>query len=223
MSVFYLTALTLLPIAVFGRGLSSYSSKELYSLAENNAVLSIDSSRDNQDVNLLNFYGKVQTSCEFNDCFDAVVATGRTNFIGDGGDLANIYVPPNNYDTWKQYMSAEKELKMSPTEGEFIYHMKNDTLSCLIIELRWVFSPSFNNEQKTSPRYDCVGTPIAMNWDCHLDWALTTECSFNSTTNQVEALYTIVNLGQEKIDGEGQVIVVNQRDNESPSTYVFKK
>ena len=158
------------------------------------------------------------TPCEFTDCFSAVVATGRTNFQGDGGDLANIYVPANDYDTWKQSMPLEPAAGLQPLEGEFTYHLKNDTLSCLTIELRWMFAPSHSKE----PTYKCVGTPIAMNWDCHLDWALTTECSFNSTINQVQALYTIANLGPEQEPGNGRVIVVNKHDGGDPRVHVSR-
>jgi hypothetical protein len=125
-------------------------------------------------------------------------------------------------------MSPDYEAGIPPLEGEFVYHMRNETLSCLVIELRWTFAPSRKTDHTTAnsqahvPMYACVGTPIAMNWDCHLDWALTTECSFNVTTNQVEALYTVKNLGPEQVYGEGQVIVVNQRNDEEPVATVFR-
>ena len=163
--------------------------------------------------------GKLQTKCDFDDCFSAVVTTGRTNFQGDGGDLANIYVPPNDYDTWKQYIPATLAagVNVSPVEGEFTYQFKNETLSCLVVELRWAFAPSRDEK----PTYTCVGTPIALNWDCHLDWALTTECSYNATVNQVEALFTVTNLGPESEYGEGGVIVINQRNEEDPVVTTF--
>lgn len=147
------------------------------------------------------------------------MTTGRTNFQGDGGDLANIYVPPNDYDTWKQYISAPSAIAsaVSPVEGEFTYQLKNETLSCMVIELRWAFAPSRDD----NPTYSCAGTPIALNWNCHLDWALTTECSYNTMEKQVEALFTVTNLGPESEYGEGTVIVVNQRDDEEPVVTTF--
>ena len=86
-----------------------------------------------------------------------MVASGRTNFAGDGGDLANIYVPANSYDTWKQYIvKGDAE----PVEGEFIYQMRNATRSCLTIELRWGFARE--SSAKGEPMYECVATPLAM-------------------------------------------------------------
>jgi len=49
-----------------------------------------------------------------------------------------------------------------------------------------------------------------MNWDCHLDWALVTECSYNVTSQEVSAVYTVTNMGPERIAGEGKVIIVNK-------------
>ena len=157
--------------------------------------------------------GKIQSQCDFANCFVAVVASGRTNFEGDGGDLANIYVPANDYDTWKQFVSSES----AAVEGEFVYQMQNDTHSCLTIELRWGFAPTSYEEGASgdkSPVYQCAATPLAMNWDCHLDWALVTECTFNSTSNQISALYTVTNMGPERVAGEGQVIIINKHEGE---------
>ena len=144
------------------------------------------------------------------------MASGRTNFEGDGGDLANIYVPANDYDTWKQFIVPGDEV---PVEGEFIYQMQNETLSCLTIELRWGFA---RDSDSAEPYYQCVATPLAMNWDCHLDWGLVTECSYNSTTNQISALYTVTNMGPERVEGEGKVIIVNKHGEEKNRVRVLK-
>ena len=162
--------------------------------------------------------GKIQTECEFDDCFSAVVASGRTNFVGDGGDLANIYVPPNDYDTWKQFIPAD--FNDEALEGEFVYHMQNQTLSCLTLELRWGFKRGTGT--RGEPFYQCMGTPLAMNWDCHLDWAIVTECSFNATSNQISALYTVTNMGPEKVEGEGQVVIVNKHSDEQDHVRVMR-
>jgi hypothetical protein len=194
--------------------------------------------------------GKIITVCDFPEaeCFRAEVTTGRTNFHGDGGDLANIYVPANDYDTWKQYTtsgtSADFETPSAsvsssvslPVEGEFIYQLRNDTLSCLTVELRWMFGSAPQQQIPSSaaavvhprgeakePEFMCVGTPIAMNWDCHLDWALTTECWYNSSSSLVTAVYTVTNLGPEEVDGEGRVIVVNKKDDQPPAVTVVRK
>ena len=67
-----------------------------------------------------------------------------------------------------------------------------------------------------------MGTPLAMNWDCHLDWAIVTECSFNATSNQISALYTVTNMGPEKVEGEGQVVIVNKHSDEQDHVRVMR-
>lgn len=130
--------------------------------------------------------------------------------------MANIYVPANDYDSWKQYTSAR-----AGVEGEFVYQMQNETLSCLTVELRWGFAAG-GSDAKDEPVYQCMATPLAMNWDCHLDWALVTECSFNATTNQVSALYTVTNMGPEQVYGEGKVVIVNKHGDEEDRVRVVK-
>ena len=146
-----------------------------------------------------------------------------------------ISMPANDYDTWKQYVKAAPGgpvhslreatgTNINAVEGEFVYQMQNDTLSCLTIELRWGFAPPRHSDEDVSastsggtmhgPQYECAATPLAMNWDCHLDWALVTECSYNSTSNTVSALYTVTNMGAERVEGEGKVIIIHKHGDE---------
>lgn len=140
------------------------------------------------------------------------------------------------------YIPTNQEFGSVPSssivEGEFIYQMRNSTLSCLTIELKWMFAPGLttsststpgaidnvrHSNQVKEPEFRCVGTPIAMNWDCHLDWALTTECWYNSTSQLITAEYTITNLGHEEVDGEGKVVVVNKKDEQQVNIHVMKQ
>ena len=161
--------------------------------------------------NMIQFYGKLVNTCDESangNCFSAVVAGGRTNFIAEGGDLANIYVPHDDYDTWRQHSSIEKHKVM---EGEFVYQLQNNTLSCLTVQLRWTFEHSVGNGNPL-PLVGCQAVSLAANWDCHLDWAVTAQCRYNADTQQAEALYNVVNLGPEKIPGSPSVLSVFQSD-----------
>ena len=76
----------------------------------------------NEDT-AVQFYGKISNTCDESagdNCFRAVVTGGRTDFTGEGGDLANIYVETNDYDTWKQNAVGMKQI-----EGEFVYQLQN--------------------------------------------------------------------------------------------------
>ena len=166
-----------------------------------------DTQRNKTDPRALNFYGRIINTCGFADslCFSAVVASGTTNFLGDGGDLANIYVPANDYDTWRQ-VSADA------THGSFIYQLSNNSLSCLTIELQWSFAPS--ELPSREPEFTCAAVSIASNWDCHLDWGLSAECSYDRTENQVNAVYNVVNLGPEvSAESGGKVFSVRKVGN----------
>ena len=79
------------------------------------------------------------------------------------------------------------------TEGEFVYQMANSTLSCLTIMLQWDFSPptQLPHQSKSPDFFHCSAAPLAMNWDCHLDWGLTVDCSYNETTNSIQAVYVL--------------------------------
>mmetsp|Transcript_25194 Transcript_25194/g.32769 ORF Transcript_25194/g.32769 Transcript_25194/m.32769 type:complete len:206 (+) Transcript_25194:3-620(+) len=170
------------------------------------------------DPSNLNFYGKIISECSFENCFNAVVSSGRTDFHGNGGDLANIYVPPNDYDTWRQNIPNNTGY---PLEGEFVYQLQNDTLSCLTIELQWKFSPPYS--KLTLPVYSCSIVPIAQNWDCHLDWSLSAECSYNSTLNQIEAIYTVTNLGPEQVQNHGGLLVLQKKGSNKETTKVIRQ
>lgn len=166
------------------------------------------------------FNGMIETTCEFEQCYSAVVAGGRTNWQSNGAnsDLANVYTPENDYDKWVQSVpmkthtySAEK------TEGEFVYQMANSTMSCLTIMVQWDFLPLPNTDTSSkSPIYHCSAAPLAMNWDCHLDWGLTVDCSYNQTTNSIQAVYGITNMGPEAVSGEPAVVVVSRIDEQRP-------
>ena len=116
-------------------------------------------SKPAHSLDVTQFYGRIINTCDKaanGNCFSAVVASGQTNFVGEGGDLANIYVPSDDYDTWRQSTSAGKNIK-----GEFVYQLSNDTLSCLTVELYWSF--------KNMHEFSCEIMALAANWDCHLD------------------------------------------------------
>jgi len=159
------------------------------------------------------FYGKLVNTCDEaagGKCFSAVVAGGRTNFGGDGGDLANIYVPENDYDTWRQQASGRWQEQV---EGEFVYQLQNSTLSCLTVQLRWWFGRS--GAAGDAPHVGCQAVSLAANWDCHLDWAVAAECAWNAETQQAEALYTVVNLGPEQAPGVATVFALSRSDGSS--------
>ena len=230
-------------LTIYSKLISQYNVLDLYE-----SINTVDKKNEisEESESNLKFYGKLQTPCEFDQCFSAVVAAGRTNFVGDGGDLANIYVPPNDYDTWKQFIpynddykeqldSNKNQFHMSnsnsntngpnPIEGEFIYQLQNDTLSCLTIQLKWMFTyPQPHPSTSTpSPHYQCMATPLAMNWDCHLDWGLTTECSYNTTDNQINAVYTVTNMGPEQEEGSGKVIIINKHGDNEFKTHIYRQ
>lgn len=156
-------------------------------------------SKPTRSLDITQFYGRIINTCDEaanGNCFQAVVASGRTNFVGEGGDLANIYVPSDDYDTWRQSTSAGKRI-----EGEFVYQLSNDT-SCLTVELKW----SFSNVHE----FSCEIMALAANWDCHLDWGLSvTGCDYNPDSKQIEAVYEVVNMGPEK--EPGGVVVTQDR------------
>jgi hypothetical protein len=165
------------------------------------------------------FYGKLVNTCDEaagTNCFNAVVAGGRTNFIGDGGDLANIYVPWNDYDTWRQ-----KSTEGDQISGEFYYQLQNSTLSCLTVQVSWFFGPGIpNDEFPQPPQVSCQAVSLASNWDCHLDWAVTAQCTWNREAQQVEALYSVVNLGPEKEPGAPRVSHISQQDGKKEIVHV---
>ena len=158
-------------------------------------------SKPTHSLDITQFYGRIINTCDEaanGNCFNAVVASGRTNFVGEGGDLANIYVPSDDYDTWRQSTSGGNSI-----EGEFVYQLSNDTLSCLTVELYWSF--------KNVHSFSCEIMALAANWDCHLDWGLSvTGCDYNPDSKQIEAVYEVVNLGPEKAPGG---VVVSQDHN----------
>jgi len=168
---------------------------------------------------IVQFYGKLINTCDAaagDNCFSAVVAGGRTSFVGEGGDLANIYVPYNDYDTWRQHspIAIDSTHSVLPTEGEFVYQMRNvtesgrstdDTISCLTLQLKWTFQPA---QQGGGPTVGCDAVSLAANWDCHLDWVVSAKCQWNSDTMQVEAEYQVVNLGPEKEPDNPSVLSV---------------
>jgi hypothetical protein len=167
------------------------------------------------------FNGKIVTTCEFEECFSAVVAGGRTNWqsTGANSDLANIYTPENDYDKWIQLVSSDSR---TTTYGEFVYQMANSSLSCLTIMLHWEFTPIVVPVEN-SPIYDCYAAPLAMNWDCHLDWGLTVDCTFNTTSKSIEAVFGITNMGPEAVEGEPAVVVVTQTNEHKPVVSRVKK
>jgi hypothetical protein len=219
---FFIAALLLLNFAALKvNSLSVAEAKHLISQSDSFDTKTSSSGDVNPDD--LNFYGKIVSVCEFEDCFSAVVASGRTNFYGDGGDLANIYVPANDYDTWRQSIPNNTG---SPVQGDFIYQMQNESLSCLTIELKWSFSPavvvmghsllqqvSSKELSPAEPFYSCEAVAIASNWDCHIDWLISAECYFNSTLNQISALYTVTNLGPEQQVDNSKVISARKLGN----------
>ena len=111
--------------------------------------------------------------------YGAFLASGSTDYTGNSADLANIYIPADDYDTWRQRSSE-------PTRGSFTYQIRNETLTCLVIEVRW----GFNLQEK--PGYMCAAALIASNWDCHLKWALdVTVCAFDERLRQLNATYVL--------------------------------
>ena len=184
-----------------------YAASSLRALADKESQREEVAAISNKD--LVQFYGKLFNTCDAaagTNCFSAVVASGRTTFTENGGDLANIYVPANDYDTWRQHSDVSLS-GHAQTEGEFVYQLQNDTLSCLTVQLSWAFQRAESLEG--TPLVSCEATSLAANWDCHLDWAVTAECAYNPTTLQVESYYHVVNLGPERKPGEPSVLVVN--------------
>lgn len=196
------------------------------------------SSVNSTDLWLVDFYGKIMNNCEVDDCFQAVVSSGRTNFgiwpegRDTGGDLANIYVQSNSYDTWRQHTNSSAP---EPTTGEFVYQLSNGSLSCMTLQLSWEFQV-MQDIKLPAPivTYSCSAVPLAANWDCHLDWAIVAECSYNATLNQVSALYTVTNLGHSdddfslsssgeasSADNGGIVVVQDQGRGASPHVGTF--
>lgn len=129
---------------------------------------------------LTHFYGRIEIPA---GPFGAFLSSGWTDFEGESTDLANIYIPSNDYDTWRQ--SAAQE-----TKGWFSYQIQNSTISCLTIMVSWSFG---GGPQGSS--FKCNAAQIASNWDCHLNWALTSNCQFDSSLHQVNATYALKNLG----------------------------
>jgi len=182
-----------------------FDASALRRMADKESQKQADRSVGSKDT--LQFYGKLYNTCDDaagSNCFSAVVASGKTTFTENGGDLANIYVPANDYDTWRQHSDV---LGHSQTEGEFIYQLQNDTLSCLTVNLSWQFQRA---QGKGTPLVSCEAVSLAANWDCHLDWAVTAECAYNESTLQVESYYHVINLGPERVPGEPSVLLVNR-------------
>lgn len=197
---------------------ASRSIDELWSISNQNR----SSGRSDATVY---FYGRIVNNCAFDDCFMAIVAGGKTTFTGDGGDLANIYVPENDYDTWRQQTDQP-----GPTTGSFVYQMQNETLSCMTIELKWSFCGRAATEE---PSFSCSAVALASNWDCHLNWGLETECDYDPDTKQVTAIYTVTNMGPENLaiagessdtEEEGTVVVsVNRAGLHPPVVHVLRQ
>lgn len=166
----------------------------------------------------LNFYGKIISVCEFSECFLAVVNGGGINFAGNGRDLASIYVPSNDYDTWKQNIEDGDLDEGDMIEGDFVYQMQNVTLSCLTIQVKWSFG--YRGDEIA---FACSVIPLAANWDCHLDWAVTAECYFSTENDRVEAIYTVTNLGPEEEHGKPSILSGVQIDNEDPKFNLIRQ
>lgn len=119
---------------------------------------------------------------------------GTSTFEANSTDFANIYDWHDDYDTWRQVMPAAN----GAGEASFVYSYVNasapaGTGSCLVLSLTWHMgwlSPG------NAMDYGCDARVLALEYDCHVLWGVTAECTYNVTTpNELTAVWTVVNLG----------------------------
>ena len=118
---------------------------------------------------------------------------GTSTFEFNSSDFANIYDGHDDYDTWRQVMPAN-----GAGAASFVYSYVNasalaGTGSCLVLSLTWHMgwlSPG------SAMDFGCDARVLALEYDCHVLWGVTAECTYNVTTpNEMTAVWTVVNLG----------------------------
>ena len=77
-----------------------------------------------------------------------------------------------------------------------MYTYFNDTApsaargQCLVLALTWSVGAA-----TLPPAFDCDARVLALEYDCHTLWGVTSECSYDAALDQVTAVWSVVNLG----------------------------
>ena len=166
-----------------------------------NAAAMAAASRRISDAAQLQFYGKVVNTNSVNATanFTGILSSGMSTFDNNSSDFANIYDSHDDYDTWRQSVSGQT---MGNYTGSFTYQYANtsngdgaigNTLGtiCLVLEVSWLVG--FPSAAPSPPVYDCNARVLALEYDCHTSWGVSTECTYDG--NQVAAVFSVVNLG----------------------------
>ena len=168
---------------------------------------------------LANFYGRIinSNSAEATTNFTGITASGSSTFAPNSSDFANIYHAPDDYDTWRQ--SVPVDASTGTFSGTFNVQYANVSSSalCAVLEFAW----SMTLRRDAAPEYRCSGRILALEFDCHTNWGVSTECTYDALLNEVVGVWNVVNLGPDDGPGMARSYVVHKHGDSPPSISTF--
>lgn len=166
---------------------------------------------------LANFYGKIidSNSPEATTNFSSITASGSSTFAPNSTDFANVYHSPDDYDTWRQSVPVGASTGTFSGTFNIQYANMSSNALCAVLEFAW----SMTLVRDAAPEYRCSGRILALEFDCHTNWGVSTECTYDAGLNEVVGVWNVVNLGPD--NGVPRSYVVHKHGDAPPSIAAF--